>query len=619
MTRLGKGWAPRALLIVATATLSGCLEGGDDSTGVPAPVTSPPVTAPQPDGSVPNTPPEIAGNPPPAVVAGELYSFTPEASDADNDFLEFSIENKPDWAEFSTETGELSGLPPDDASGPTEPITISVTDGRDTRSITFSILIHPRTNPPVADDNEPPVIEGEPAATVRVGATYEFQPTARDADGDELTFSISGRPSWLQFDAATGKLWGTPEAGHVGRYRNIVVSVSDGVATASLPAFSIRVLRAPGADNRAPSIAGSPGTTVQAGQRYTFQPTANDPDNDALEYHIENRPGWATFDRASGRLSGTPTSAHVGTYPNIVISVTDGSLRAALPPFSITVTEPPNRAPTISGTPATSVTVGANYSFQPTAADPDDDKLGFTIQNKPSWASFDTTTGRLSGTPASRHVGTTRGIVISVSDGKASASLRAFDITVRAPTSSNPPPPTNRPPTISGTAPTSATVGSAYVFQPRGDDPDGDALTFSISNKPAWASFDPATGRLSGTPQSSGTYSGIVISVSDGQASAALPAFQIVVTQPTVGRATLSWMPPTQNTDGSPLNDLAGYRIVYGTNSRSLDRSVQITNPSVNNYVLEDLGPGTWYFAVKAYNTAGIESELSNIASKTIR
>ena len=72
------------------------------------------------------------------------------------------------------------------------------------------------------------------------------------------------------------------------------------------------------------------------------------------------------------------------------------------------------------------------YAFQPSASDADDDPLTFSISNKPAWASFNTGNGRLSGTPADSHVGTTSGIVISVSDGTDSVSLPAFSLEVTA-------------------------------------------------------------------------------------------------------------------------------------------------------------------------------------------
>ncbi len=94
---------------------------------------------------------------------------------------------------------------------------------------------------------------------------------------------------------------------------------------------------------------------------------------------------------------------------------------------------PINAPPTISGAAASSVTVNSLYTFTPAASDANGDTLAFQIQNRPSWATFSTVTGRLSGTPTSEQVGTYSNIVIRVSDGTASVALPAFSITVTAP------------------------------------------------------------------------------------------------------------------------------------------------------------------------------------------
>jgi hypothetical protein len=111
----------------------------------------------------------------------------------------------------------------------------------------------------------------------------------------------------------------------------------------------------------------------------------------------------------------------------------------------------------------------------------------------------------------------------------------------------------------------------------------------------------------------------IVISVNDGQYTTSLPAFAIEVkAAPTVGSATLSWVPPKTNVDGTPVTNLAGFRIAYGQNSGSLTQSVTVASPTITSAAIENLSSGTWYFAVKAYTTTGVESDLSNLASKTV-
>jgi hypothetical protein len=87
---------------------------------------------------------------------------------------------------------------------------------------------------------------------------------------------------------------------------------------------------------------------------------------------------------------------------------------------------------------------------------------------------------------------------------------------------------------------------------------------------------------------------------------------------PTTGSATLSWVAPTTNTDGSPLTSLAGYTIYYGTNASALNQSVQITNPATVSYVFSSLSAGTWYFSIAADSNSGTESALTGAVSKTI-
>jgi Putative Ig domain len=683
-------WVVRhALVLFVAVSLAGCLEEDKKDTEQPTeqPSTQPPT----------NTPPEITGVPAPSAQAGQLYTFTPEANDADGDFIEFTIENKPDWATFDPETGTLSGTPGDADVGDSADITITVTDGIDKRSVgPFSINTKPHQQPP--PPNAPPTISGVPAATGMVEQPYSFTPTASDADGDRLRFTISNRPSWTAFNSRTGRLSGTPAAANVGAFNNIVIAVNDGTTSVSLPAFSIQIqdidnqaptisgtpatsatvglaysftpsasdadgnaltysisnkpswasfstatgalngmpaavgtfssilisvsdgrastslpafaINVQDVPNNAPTIGGTPAGSVMVGASYSFTPTAADADGDTLTYSIANKPSWAIFSTSTGRLSGTPTTANVGTYANIVISVKDASDTTSLPAFAINVQEQPNNAPTIGGTPASSVTAGAAYSFTPSASDPDNDTLGYTIASKPAWAAFDTSTGRLSGTPTSANVGTFSGIVITVSDGQATDTLGPFAITVNAAA--------NRAPTISGSPATSVAAGAAYSFQPSGADADGDTLMYSIQNKPSWATFSTTTGKLSGTA-SAGAYSGIVISVSDGRGgSASLPTFSINVSAPSNGTATLSWTPPTQNTDGSTLSNLAGFRISYGSSASTLTQTIDVANPGLATYVVTGLSSGNWFFTVRAYNSGGAESANSSVVRKSI-
>jgi hypothetical protein len=191
---------------------------------------------------------------------------------------------------------------------------------------------------------------------------------------------------------------------------------------------------------------------------------------------------------------------------------------------------------------------------------------------------------------------------------------------------------TNTPPTIAGSPTTQVSVGSAYSLAPQATDADGDTLAFSIENKPTWAQFNTATGQLTGTPAAQESTANILITVSDGKATASLPAFSITVDTsapsaspaPAPGSApsgpgvALSWDVPTRTEDGETLQDLAGYRIHYGTNQNALVSSIEIQSAGSNSFSVQNLPAGTYYFAVRAVAANGAESKLSNIISRTV-
>ena len=178
----------------------------------------------------------------------------------------------------------------------------------------------------------------------------------------------------------------------------------------------------------------------------------------------------------------------------------------------------------------------------------------------------------------------------------------------------------NSAPVIGGSPAEQGLAGTSYSFQPQATDPDGDPLTFSVTGLPSWASFSSSTGKISGTPGTNdvGTYTGISITASDGSNSATLGPFSITVNAVALGSATLSWTPPALNTDGTPLTDLAGYRIYFGSSSGRYTETVTLNNPGLTTYVVENLLPGNWYFVSTAINAAGIESSYSNEAVKSV-
>jgi hypothetical protein len=156
------------------------------------------------------------------------------------------------------------------------------------------------TNVDTAPVNTAPMISGVPAGSVTANEGYSFQPSASDADGDQLTFNISNKPAWAGFSTSSGRLSGTPTDSQVNTYSGIVISVTDGTDTASLPVFSIIVS----------------GTQTQTGS-ITLNWTAPVARTDGSPITMSEIAGYNVYYGPSA-----------GSYPN-QLSVNDGSSTSA--------------------------------------------------------------------------------------------------------------------------------------------------------------------------------------------------------------------------------------------------------------------------------------------------
>jgi hypothetical protein len=262
----------------------------------------------------------------------------------------------------------------------------------------------------------------------------------------------------------------------------------------------------------------------------------------------------------------------------------------------------------LAGQPLTKINSGSEYYFNANATGGTGHAV-FAIANKPSWATFNTATGELKGKPGSAAVFSH--IVISAKDGASTASMPAFAITVVASDASKL--------IVTGQPQTKTTSGASYYFNANATGGTGQ-LAFSIANKPAWATFNTVTGELQGKPSAAGTYSNIIVSVSDGVSKASSLPFAIEVVSfgavKTTAGAKLSWSAPQQNTDGSTLNNLSGYVVHYGTSANALTQKVAIGSAVVTSYTIAGLTAGqTYYFSVAAVGSQDVEGEASGVVS----
>ncbi|ABC29956.1 RTX toxins and related Ca2+-binding protein [Hahella chejuensis KCTC 2396] len=143
--------------------------------------------------------------------------------------------------------------------------------------------------------------------------------------------------------------------------------------------------------------------------------------------------------------------------------------------------------------------------------------------------------------------------------------------------------PVNDAPAISGTPTTSILEGQAYRFMPTLSDVDSGALTVTAANRPGWLSLNAVTGALSGTPPvgAAGVYSGIVLSVSDGQASTSLAAFSVTV----IGDNDTDGAANDVDTDDDNDGMSDSFELLYGFNPfDSSDAAEDLDGDAISNY-----------------------------------
>jgi putative Ig domain-containing protein len=120
--------------------------------------------------------------------------------------------------------------------------------GGDDEETATSTLTGQPAPPPQAgtSNNQPPQITGTPPAMIDTGQVYSFKPAVADAEGDKLSFAISNRPRWLNFDVWDGKLYGVPSQADAGTFTKVTITVSDGKKVSTLNPFDIVVRKSSG-------------------------------------------------------------------------------------------------------------------------------------------------------------------------------------------------------------------------------------------------------------------------------------------------------------------------------------------------------------------------------------
>jgi len=512
----------------------------------------------------------------------QAITFTISATDPNNDPLTYSVQNRPSGASFNAATRTFSWTPSYAQSG-TYNVTFIVSDSKltDTETITITVI----------NVNRAPTLTSIGSKIVTAGNNLQFTVSATDQDGDTLTYSSQNLPSGAAFNSLTRTFSWTPSLNQAGSY-NLTFRVSDGSLSDS-ETITITVESAPycgdgqcnGSENcsscpqdcgECPSVNNPPvlntigNKNINERQTLSFTISATDPDGDVLNYSVQNRPLGSTY--VNQTFSWTPSYDQSGTY-NVTFIVSDSKLTDT-ETITIIVYDV-NRAPILSSIGNKSINENGTLSFTISAADPDNDPLFYSIQNRPSGASFNAVTGAFTWTPSYDQSGT-YDVTFIVSDAEYT-DQETITITV-----SN----INRAPVLTSIGDKTATTGTSLTFTVSATDPDNNILTYSASNLPSGATFNTSTKTFSWASASTGTYTSTFI-VSDG----ALTDTETITITVSLGQMTLSVDLTVSTNSSTWQNSLSGTAPLTGVDLRAV---ISGTATGTINYSFDCNNDGVW-------------------------
>ncbi len=462
---------------------------------------------------------------------GQNYAYTPVATDADGDTINFVLTEAPAGARL---TGGVVSWVPSEAQGDQElNFRLRATDGNG--GITEQAWVV-RVSPNVG--NRAPSITSSPVTAATVGVPYQYQVTANDPDGDELVYLLpqdENPPAGMVMDPETGVITWTPSQDQAGISHRVVVAVIDPGGLFDVQAFQVGV-GVPA--NEAPQITSSAPANAQVQEQYVYQVIATDPEGETLRFFTDGDrcPDGASINVLTGRFTWTPSLTDAGSLVTCVIGVVDPADNADLQQISIQVAgEVENRAPVISSQPATSATQVSPYIYNITAADADGDELTYTLVTGPPGARIQSR-GPINGViwlVPQGSAGQDFEFEIRVSDGNGGVSSQSWIVSV---TDGEP----NQPPIITSSPGLNGSPGVVYQYQAQAFDLEQGELTYTLEAAPAGASIT-AGGNITWTP-------------TEGQGGQE-HAFRLVVTDPSGGEARQNWNVQVSGDPPPPVNN----------------------------------------------------------------
>ncbi|QNN46213.1 putative Ig domain-containing protein [Thermomonas brevis] len=488
---------------------------------------------------------------------GSNWSFVVPANtftDPEGGALTYSATGLPDWLHFDAATRTFSGVPQEAGSWS---ITVIAQDAKGASvTNTFTVTV-------TAAANQPPKVVGAiPDQSVTVGTAWSYAfpaNTFSDPEGGALTYTASGRPSWMGFDANTRIFSGTPQ--EAGSW-SITVTAQDPSGATVSDTFVVTAV----VPNQPPKVVSAiPDQSATVGTAWSYAFPANtfsDPEGSALTYTTSGRPSWMGFDANTRIFSGTPQEA--GSW-SITVTAQDPSGATVSDTFVVTAVVPNQPPEVVNAIPDQTAYINQAWSYTfpvNTFSDPEGDALSYSYTATSNdrqgggalWLDFNAATRTFSGTPWGDGSWT---IKVTARDAAGATVTDTFVLTV--------PSPPNQPPTVVTPIPDqTAAVGQAWSYTiPQGafTDPDGRLLVYTATGMPAGVTFDMNSRTFSGTPSVAGAFT-VQVTAYDLDEASVTDSFVLTVTGVS-NRAPVVAVPLPDKT--IPVNQAWSYTIPANT------------------------------------------------------
>ncbi|MCA9213225.1 MAG: hypothetical protein KDB27_09180, partial [Planctomycetales bacterium] len=557
----------------------------------------------------PNTPPVFTSTPIESAIAGQSYTSRILTQDAETSAVDIRLEEAPDGmtltsANLLNAAGDLverlqtiEWVVPQSAVGTIESVTLIATDadGEEARQQWEIRVLDPATQ------NTAPVITATTPATARIGAPWNYLVDATDADGEVIAFSLANQTPGMEI-SADGLITWTPSEASPDHVQVTITARDTRGADASLdlnvPVTSI-------ATNRSPSITSTPRAVAIAGDTFTYDANAIDPEGDATIWQLASSPRGMSIDPHRGSIRWTPTDQEFGTH-HIVLTATDPFLGIATQEFDIHV-GCANSAPAIVSLPPTLAFTDTAYVYAPRADDPENDLLTWQLLQAPAGMTIDTFDGVIRWQPQAGQIGS-HVVVVDVADGHSNAS-QSFEIVVEDKNALlDPDDPSkgirgNQPPTITSTPNFSADTVQLYQYFVTANDPDGDPITLALEAAPEGLSLEQAT--LSWTPSLGdiGDYV-VTISAADDRGATSWQTYLLSVREN--HPPTIASLPPLTVTAGTT------YRYAVVANDVDADPLTYQLNSAPDDMTIDSNGILTWSTEANIVQSQQVELTVSD-------